>query len=180
MGIRAMPEMTKFAHLTASRRADETPRLADVAVYLASVELDSWTNGRSLGATDRYLAPAGFGDDAAWCAAFVSWCYRSASWACMQPMPFPYSAWSRGIFSVLKSQGVTREFVERSLIQPGDLIFWWRVSPEHWRGHVGIIVQRSGNNLVTIEGNREGRVGMYEYSCCGLEQILGVAHMSAL
>jgi hypothetical protein len=152
-------------------------RAADVAVSVAWRELTAWSQGARVGAVEKYLAPTGYGKGARWCAAFVSWCYYRASCEVPTSMPFEYSAWARGIFFDLKRRGLTDDSLDARRLRRGDLIFWWRVAHDHWRGHVGIVVEVEKRSFATIEGNRDGAVKMFKYPAANLRRFLGVAYL---
>lgn len=108
----------------------------------------------------KYLngkAPVG----SSWCSAFVSWCYFKAAWDLKHP-GFPYQVAAKGLWNWMKRRGFTKSRI--SVPQPGDIIFFWRVSVDDWRGHVGLVHHYENNKIYTIEGNRSPRVEMFEYS----------------
>jgi hypothetical protein len=102
-------------------------------------------------AVEKYLASTGLGKGHPWCAAFVSWVYRSAGFA------KPASAWSPDLFPKSRITGQ---------VLPGNVLGIY--FPELKRiAHVGLIIKQEGNYLVSVEGNtnitgsREGD-GVYQ------------------
>ena len=62
--------------------------------------------------------------------------------------------------------------------QPGDLVFWWRNSPNSWTGHVGFIRTVTDTEIVTIEGNVNNRVVERRYPRHNISRLLGFGSMS--
>ena len=48
--------------------------------------------------------------------------------------------------------------------RPGDIIVFWRKSPDDWRGHVGIFLAQMGNYAAVYGGNQDNKVGVSFYS----------------
>lgn len=81
----------------------------------------------------------------AWCATFVSWCFRRAVFG---PLPFDLSS---GAKRLVKNIGRAGDFTDRP--EPGAVICWHRgVMP--WQGHVEIVASYELGHLVTIAGNK--------------------------
>ncbi len=100
----------------------------------------------------RYLASvglSGYGDETAWCSAFVNWCMEQA-----------------GI------QG-TRRANARSWLNWGGLCLgvpvygaitiFWRERRTSWKGHVGFYMGRNGNRIELLGGNQGNAVSIREY-----------------
>jgi hypothetical protein len=115
-----------------------------------------------------------------WCSAFVCWCIMTACIELQIMMPFYYS---------LSAKNVYNQFKEKNWIveepQPSDIIFFWRVDPNGWQGHIGFVYQiytTDGNigeyqkTLRTIEGNKgyfPAHVAKYRYDYYNVPQLLG-------
>lgn len=113
----------------------------------------------------KYLdgqAPIG----SSWCSAFVSWCYGQSA-KDLGHAGIGYHVAARGLFNWMKRKGFIRSRFR--LPEPGDMIFFWRVALDDWRGHVGIVhhVELDSDHnekIYTIEGNRTSKVEMFSYS----------------
>jgi hypothetical protein len=86
---------------------------------------------------------------AAWCAAFVSWCYEQAA-RDLSNMKLPFAR-SHGAKKLYKNIGKAGSFVSRPL--PGDVVCWDRGKAGSWQGHIGFVVKVQGSTFWTIEGN---------------------------
>ena len=87
-------------------------------------------------------------DDGAWCAAFVSFCFKQASLSSGVDLAFKTSFGAKRLF---KNIGNAGQFV--SLPKPGDIVCWDRGTPGSWQGHIGIVEKCEEGILHTIEGN---------------------------
>ena len=86
---------------------------------------------------EAYLAATGFKKNNPWCAAFVSWVFKSAGFV------QPRTAWSPAMFP---SSRLTKVFL------PGNLLGIY--FPDLKRiGHVGIIEKLDGDWCISVEGN---------------------------
>lgn len=100
-------------------------------------------------------------DEVPWCAAFVGWCLERAG-----------AAHTRGANA--------RSYMNwgRRTTKPriGDIIVFWRGSPEGWMGHVAFFVGRTADGQVlALGGNQGNRVCVQAYDT---ERILGYRTMS--
>ena len=93
-------------------------------------------------------------------------------------MPFPYSPGARDLLSKFKKKGWAYEPQVEYDPQPGDVVFWWRVSLSGWQGHVGLIHQLKDGMLYTIEGNRSPQVQGFSYVLSRMEKLLGFGHVT--
>jgi len=105
-----------------------------------------------------------------WCAAFISWCFYTASLELIWTPPFKYSLSARSIYNDFGFKNWIK-------LKPecGDLIFFWRESPSSWMGHIGIVTDVLRNSIRTIEGNKgvfPAKVARYSYTC-PVPQLLG-------
>ena len=55
---------------------------------------------------------------------------------------------------------------------PGDLVIFWRDSPNSWKGHVGIFLgfDEETKTVITLGGNQDDRVKIKKYP---INQVLG-------
>lgn len=61
--------------------------------------------------------------------------------------------------------------------EPGDLVFWWRVRADGWKGHVGLVHQLLDGILYTIEGNKSPKVAGFSYVFGRMDKLLGFGHV---
>lgn len=45
----------------------------------------------------------------------------------------------------------------------GDLVVFWRVSPNDWRGHVSIYIREDETGIYCLGGNQSGKVQIKKY-----------------
>jgi hypothetical protein len=143
------------------------------AIGVALAELSAGhgeTLGDNLGPDiTRYLTGSGEAPPASWCAAFVSYCFRSALG---HNAVFGYTAGAREVHNRMRNLGYDYQASMSNPPQTGDLIVWRRVDPKNpgstaYRGHVGIVHSYSAGNLWTVEGNRgpfPSKVKSFRYS----------------
>ncbi|MBN2636693.1 MAG: TIGR02594 family protein [Prolixibacteraceae bacterium] len=89
-------------------------------------------------------------DEIPWCSTFVNWVAMKAG------LQFTKKANARSWLSVgLK---VTEP-------EPGDIVIFWRESPESWKGHVGIFLGFSSDKkrVYCLGGNQGNRVSVSAY-----------------
>ncbi|PZX43917.1 uncharacterized protein (TIGR02594 family) [Nonlabens dokdonensis] len=109
----------------------------------------------------KYAKDAGFDnyteDDTAWCSLFMNWVAKEAS------LESTDSLLARSWLNV----GNTSNDPE-----PGDVVVFWRNSPNSWQGHVGIYMGFSidGDRVYVLGGNQGNQVSITAYSA---NQILG-------
>lgn len=53
----------------------------------------------------------------------------------------------------------------------GDIVIFWRGTPDGWQGHVACFVNRIGANVFVAGGNQGDRVSIAQY---GIDRILGI------
>jgi hypothetical protein len=58
----------------------------------------------------------------------------------------------------------------------GDVLVFWRGSPDDWRGHVGFFVNRAGTHLEVLGGNQSDAVTVQRYP---VSRLLSVRRMPA-
>lgn len=54
--------------------------------------------------------------------------------------------------------------------QLGDIVVFWRESPQSWKGHVGIFISQDGNTINVLGGNQNNTLSIAGYPS---EQLLG-------
>lgn len=102
----------------------------------------------------KYAQEAGFNsitdDETPWCSIFMNWCCMKAE------LQRTNKANARSWLSV------GRDTDDPS---PGDVVVFWRESPDSWKGHVGIFVgfSRSRTRVFTLGGNQKNMVSIQPY-----------------
>lgn len=122
-------------------------RIVDIAVREIGVQEATGHNDGPRVA--EYLAYTGLGKGHAWCAAFVSWCYSQAG------LTAPRNAWSPALFPMARRY--TEREVKLGAIRQADLFAIYNNRLRRI-DHAGIIRERRGSWLLTVEGNSENRV----------------------
>ncbi len=89
-------------------------------------------------------------DEIAWCSTFVNWVTWKAG------LQFSGKANARSWLNV--GTKVTNP-------EPGDIVVFWRESPESWKGHVGLFlgVSADKNRVYCLGGNQGNRVSVSAY-----------------
>lgn len=103
------------------------------------------------------------GKDVAWCAAFVSWTLKQAG------KDNRYLLSARSYWEIYRSQRVQHP-------KPGDIICFYRGKLSGHLGHVGIVEQVEGDQIITIEGNRgnfPSKVARFKYKIGQIHNLLG-------
>ena len=88
-------------------------------------------------------------DETAWCAAMANWALKTAG--------FEHSGKlnARSFLNV-------GEAVETPEI--GDIVVFWRVAKNDWRGHVGFYISEDANWIYCLGGNQGNSVNITSYS----------------
>jgi hypothetical protein len=115
------------------------------------------------------LAPEG----SSWCAAFVSYCFANSGLA----IPFQYSVSTRDLLNQLKNKNWSYHRESGIIPEPGDIVIWWRGSPESWQGHAGLVHHYEDGILHTIEGNRTSKVAGFSYKLKTVRKLLGLGRV---
>lgn len=55
------------------------------------------------------------------------------------------------------------EPIEEKDMRPGDVIVFWRQSPNSWKGHVGFYVSRIGSYYMVLGGNQSHAISIAPY-----------------
>ena len=110
-------------------------------------------------------------DDLPWCTGFVSYVINKSGY---EKLGYPVSAkqlWNKG-----KKLGL-----EVKTPKAGDIICFWRNSPNSWQGHIGIIEKVDSNYIYTIEGNLgkyPSNVKRIKYKKDNVKRLLGYLRIS--
>jgi len=87
------------------------------------------------------------GDETAWCSAFVNWCAKKRG--------FEYSGKLNA-----------RSWLNLGMscnINVADIVVLWRISPQDWRGHVGIPIREDKDFIWILGGNQGNMVKISAY-----------------
>lgn len=89
-------------------------------------------------------------DETPWCSTFVSWCVKQAG------LSYSRKANARSWMAFGQST---------SSPEPGDVVVFWRESPESWKGHVGFYMGHSADlqRVYCLGGNQGNRVSISAY-----------------
>ncbi len=117
-------------------------RIVDFAVKEIGVREATGNNDGSR--VEEYLAYVGLGRGYAWCAAFASWCYGKAG------LVAPRNPWSPALFPVARRY--TAQQIGQGSVRQADLFAIYSASLQRIN-HVGMIRQKQGNWILTVEGN---------------------------
>jgi uncharacterized protein (TIGR02594 family) len=138
------------------------------AYELARKELGTfeWADGSNPRVV-QYFKDAGHPevvDDAvAWCAAFVgAMNARAGTPKTGKLNARSYQSWG--------------EEVPLSSAREGDIVVFWRNSPDSWQGHVGFFVRRDGNSIIVLGGNQRDQVSEAPYN---VDRLLSVRRLPA-
>lgn len=141
--------------------------LAQIALaeYEASWETDSSGNkvrqkNESDGIQNKYidkyneLASTSLGYGESWCAIFVTYCCNEAG--LIDDGTFSPASACSSIISYYENKGLYHAFGDGYSVKAGDLV----IHP----GHVGIVVEVNGDEVVVVSGNSSNTVGKVTYS----------------
>ena len=87
-------------------------------------------------------------DETAWCSAFINWCAKVSGLEYTGKLNA--RSWLDIGYEVFTSQ-------------PGDIVIFWRVSKEDWRGHVGLFINYEGDYINVLGGNQGNKVCIKKY-----------------
>lgn len=59
----------------------------------------------------------------------------------------------------------------------GDIVIFWRESPQSWKGHVGIYVAENDSNIYVLGGNQANEVNISQFP---KKQVLGFRDITGL
>ncbi|MBK23550.1 MAG: hypothetical protein CME70_06045 [Halobacteriovorax sp.] len=143
-----------------SERLPEAPENNSLGVVALNIAIEELGNGEVGGNNSgpyiaKYKGILDDGDpddDGAWCASFVSWCFKEASKRTGIPLSFNTSHGAKRLF---RNVGESGNFINSP--QPGDVVCWDRGVKGSWQGHIGFVEKLENGILCTVEGN----VGRY-------------------
>jgi hypothetical protein len=121
----------------------------------------------------RYHAISGGKKGWDWCASFVSYCFHEGN---PGAMPFEPSYGARTVLERFKKKHWDYKASIASPPAAGDIIVWWRVSLNDWRGHIGLVASYANGIVKTIEGNRgpfPAKVKSFSYTLGQIDRLLG-------
>ncbi len=87
-------------------------------------------------------------DETAWCSAFAGWVAKISG--------FEYS-------SKLNARSWLNVGKTTSTPDLGDIVVFWRESPESWKGHVGFYVKETKRYVYVLGGNQRNSVCIKAY-----------------
>ncbi len=102
----------------------------------------------------KYFKEIGFDgswvkDETAWCSAFLNWCAKQAE------LPRSEQLNARS-WRTIGKQVTTPEI--------GDVVVFWRESPESWKGHVALFIRETENYIYVLGGNQNNQVSIKPYA----------------
>ena len=107
----------------------------------------------------NYAKESGFDwvndDETPWCAIFINWVAMKAN------LKRSNKADARSWLSA---------GIEVKVPEVGDIVIFWRGSPESWKGHVGIYINEENNLIRVLGGNQSDQVNISKYN---KEKVLG-------
>lgn len=137
--------------------------MTNQAYQLARADIGTWEyqDGHNPKVV-QYFADVGHGwvkdDETAWCAAFVGAMLKRAGMAHTGKLNArSYLSWG--------------DEVPLDAAKEGDIVVFWRGSPDSWQGHVGFFVRKEGNQIVVLGGNQANQVNERAYPT---SRLLGV------
>jgi uncharacterized protein (TIGR02594 family) len=97
-----------------------------------------------------------------WCSIFVNWCAKQAG--------LKGSGRANARSWLLAGQPVSDP-------QPGDIVVFWRESPDSWKGHVGFFFgfAHNGKRVFCLGGNQGNQVSISAYD---VQQVLGYRRLT--
>jgi hypothetical protein len=113
-------------------------------------------------AFEKKMKAIGFVSGSAWCAFFAKLVWMESfglakpfEWVKVSPFLNPSAV---ATYKNFKSGSPARL---SSTPKPGDLIVWqnYKNGVAHWTGHIGIVIEVNGEQLITIEGNSNSQGG---------------------
>lgn len=69
------------------------------------------------------------------------------------------------------------EPVSLANVRPGDIVVFWRGSPNGWQGHVGIVVSINGDKVMVLGGNQGNKVSIAPYP---MSRVLGFRRVTGI
>jgi len=124
--------------------------LSAAGAYLGT---DEWPGAKSNPAVDAMFDDVGHGwadDSTPWCAAFVG--------SVLASLGLPHTGKLTARSYENYGTGVTIQNA-----QPGDIVVFWRGTPDSWQGHVAFLVRFEGNSVIVRGGNQGNSVSDAAY-----------------
>jgi uncharacterized protein (TIGR02594 family) len=87
-------------------------------------------------------------DETAWCSAFVNYVAKVAG--------YEYSG-------KLNARSWLDIGLPTDDPEIGDVVIFWRVDPDSWKGHVGIFIKKDGDDVLVLGGNQKNQVRISKY-----------------
>lgn len=122
-------------------------------IYLREIGVREKTNRNDGERIREYLRYTGLGEGYAWCAAFVSWCFKEAGYEA------PRTAWSPSLFPSKRMiwrrqdlHGNNSHTRPRMRPQKGDVFALWYTNLKRI-GHAGFVDEWGDSMVITVEGN---------------------------
>lgn len=88
------------------------------------------------------------GDETAWCSAFVNYCAKTSG--------YEYTG-------KLNARSWLEIGYEVKTPRPGDIVIFWRESPESWKGHVALYINALRKYQWVLGGNQSNMVKISTY-----------------
>ncbi len=104
-------------------------------------------------------------DETSWCGIFLGFCIAELP-EFIRPKNWPQ-----------KKAATARQWINYgidvpiALAKPGDIVVFWRESPESWKGHVALFVEDTGDTILCLGGNQGDEVSIKGYD---RERLLGI------
>jgi uncharacterized protein (TIGR02594 family) len=108
-------------------------------------------------------------DETSWCGIFLAFCVSELP-EFLRPKGFPKA-------NAATARKWLDEGAEVSLeeAKPGDVLVFWRGSPDSWMGHCTLFMGKKNENTVYgLGGNQSNQVSIAEYS---LDRLLGIRRL---
>ncbi len=121
----------------------------------AHIGLEEWPGARHNPEIVAFAAASGHAwvqdDETPWCASFVG--------AVLAQVGLP----NTGKLNA-RSYLDWGEEVAEALAMPGDIVVFWRGTPDGWQGHVGFFAGWDGEDIMVLGGNQGDAVSVKSYS----------------
>ncbi len=90
-------------------------------------------------------------DETSWCGIFLSWCMTEIPEFMRPDWPKSKAATARQWLNY----GVD---VPLGKAKPGDIVVFWRESPESWKGHCALYLDQDSDRILCLGGNQGNAV----------------------
>jgi len=145
-----IPSIKNFeSFIEKSTKTIDMIKLKRKALEIAISEIGNGEKGANNSGDDVIRYRYGVDTKDAWCASFVSYCFKEASKDLKINLPFQISSGAKKLFKNISTAGFTTDYP-----LAGDVICWHRGKQGSWQGHIGFVEKVSHDGLIhTIEGN---------------------------